>query len=84
MTFAVNRRLMAAVLVVDDMDVTKAVRFAFRQLRLVLEPSGAAALAALLAGKVAEPGECLAVVLSGGNVDPAVFGRLIRNQPGNP
>jgi threonine dehydratase len=83
-TFAVNRRLMAAVLVVDEADVAEAVRFAFRQLRLVLEPSGAVALAALLAGKVADPGECLAVVLSGGNVDPAAFGRLIQDQPGNP
>ena len=77
-TFAVNRRLMAEVLVVDDSAVRTAVAFAFRHLQLVLEPAGAAALAALLTGKLHEPGKCVAVVLSGGNVDPERFAQLIR------
>lgn len=79
-TFAVNRRLMSEVLVVEDSEVAAAVRFAFRYLKLVVEPGGAAALAALLAGKLSSPGKCVAVILSGGNVDPALFARLITEQ----
>lgn len=79
-TFAVNRRLMGQVLVVDDREVAQAVQFGFRQLRLVLEPGGAAALAALLAGKLTPLGDCVAVVLSGGNVAPALFGRLVMGE----
>ncbi len=78
-TFAVNRRLMSDVLVVSDPEVADAVQFAFRHLRLVVEPGGAAALAALLAGKLSLTGDCIAVILSGGNVDPALFARLIRD-----
>ena len=63
-------------LVVSETDVREAVRFAFRQLRLVVEPGGAAGLAALLAGKVEAAGRTTAVVLSGGNVDPAVFATI--------
>jgi threonine dehydratase len=50
--------------------------FAFANLRLVLEPGGAAALAAALAGKVAVDGRT-AIVLSGGNVDPARFAEVL-------
>ncbi len=60
---------------VSEAEVAAAMRHAFAHLRLVLEPGGAVALAAILAGKVAPAGRTL-VILSGGNVDPAVFGRI--------
>jgi threonine dehydratase len=61
---------------VSEAEVVAAQRYAFTNLRLVLEPGGAAALAALLAGKAPVSGRT-AVVLSGGNVDPAVFAHLL-------
>jgi threonine dehydratase len=51
-------------------------RTAFASLRLVVEPGGAAGLAALLAGKVDLPKDSV-VVLSGGNVDPALYASII-------
>ncbi|WP_404480791.1 threonine/serine dehydratase [Novosphingobium sp. BL-52-GroH] len=63
-------------LVVTPAEVRAAQRFAFARLRLVLEPGGAAALAAVLAGKV-EPGARTAVVLSGGNTDAEAFARVL-------
>jgi threonine dehydratase len=61
---------------VSDFEVEEAVRFAWREHRLVVEPGGAAALAALLAGK-AEAVERTVVILSGGNIDPALHARII-------
>jgi threonine dehydratase len=58
---------------VSDDEVRSAISFAFRHLKLVLEPGGAVALAAVLSGKLALEGRTVAVVLSGGNVDPALF-----------
>jgi threonine dehydratase len=52
-------------------------RFAFEHLKLVVEPGGAVALAAVLAGRVEARGRTVGVVLSGGNVDPAVFARAL-------
>ncbi len=75
MTFAINRRLLDRVVVVDDQEIVEAMRFAFERLKLVLEPSGAVALAAVLAGRV--PGEHVGVVLSGGNIDPDRFAEVI-------
>jgi threonine dehydratase len=50
---------------------------AFEMLKLVLEPGGAAALAAVLAGKIEVKGRTIAAVASGGNVDPAVFAKAL-------
>ena len=52
-------------------------RYAFGTLKLVVEPGGAVALAALLAGKVPEQYQRVAIMLSGGNVDPALFAEII-------
>ncbi len=54
-------------------------RFAFRNLKLVVEPGGAAALAALLAGKIETAGKTAVVVISGGNVDQEVFAKIQRS-----
>ena len=64
---------------VGEDEIARAVRVAFSQLRLVVEPGGAVALAAMLSGKVAaEPGTV--IVLSGGNVDPAVYAGILGYQ----
>jgi len=76
-TFAVNRALLADAVTVDDDEVRRAMAAAFEHLKIVLEPGGAAALAALLAGKVDHAGKTVAVVASGGNVDAAVFADAI-------
>lgn len=76
MTFAINQQLAAGVLTVTDADVRDAMRFAFRHLKLVVEPGGAVALAALLAGKVDTADRVTAIVLSGGNVDEALFAEV--------
>jgi threonine dehydratase len=76
-TFALNQKLLAGGLTVSDDEVRSAIAFAFRHLKLVLEPGGAVALAAVLSGKLSLAGRTVAVVLSGGNVDPALFAAAI-------
>ena len=73
LTFEINRRLLAGILTVSDSQVQDAMATAFRHLRLVVEPGGAVALAAALAGNVPLAGRTTAIVLSGGNVDAATF-----------
>jgi len=77
LTFAINRTLVGQGAVVSDEEVAAAVAFAFHELKLVVEPGGAAALAALLAGKIDVKGKIAVAVLSGGNVDPELFYRLV-------
>jgi threonine dehydratase len=76
MTFEINRQLLGRGLTVSDAEVCEAMRFAFRHLKLVVEPGGAVALAAVLAGKIETAGKITAVVLSGGNVDVGLFARI--------
>ncbi len=73
LTFAINRELLAGVLTVSDGQVEAAMASAFRHLRLVVEPGGAVALAAALAGKLTLAGRVTAIVVSGGNVDSEAF-----------
>jgi threonine dehydratase len=75
-TFPVIRERVAAVVTVSDAEIVAAMRFAFERLKLVLEPSGASALAALLAGRVDPGGRRTGVILSGGNVDVQRFREL--------
>jgi len=77
LTFPINRRLLAGAAVVTEAEVLRAMRFAFEHLKLVVEPGGAVALAAVLSGRVEARGRTVGVVLSGGNVDPAVFARAL-------
>jgi len=76
-TFEVNRRLLSGGVAVSDAEVMAAVAFAFLHLKLVVEPGGAVCLAALLAGKFDARGKVVGAVVSGGNVDPAVFSRAL-------
>ncbi len=78
LTFPIVQRLVEEVVLVSDAEIVTAMRFAFDRLKLVLEPSGACALAALLAGRVERPGR-VGVVLSGGNVGADRFADLIHN-----
>jgi len=76
-TFALNNSRLAGGLAVTDEQVLAAIRFAFNHLKIVVEPGGAVCLAALLAGVFDARGKVVGAVLSGGNVDPAVFGRAL-------
>ena len=73
LTFALNSRLLAGGLVVTDDEVRRAMAVAFSYLKIVVEPGGAVALAAALTGKIALSGRTIAVVCSGGNVDPKAY-----------
>ena len=75
-TFGILREREATALWVSDEEAFDAVRFAWKRHQLVVEPGGAAALAALLSGKVA-PLDDTVVVLSGGNIDPALHARIV-------
>jgi threonine dehydratase len=77
MTFALNKARLSGALGVSDAEALAAMAFAFRHLKLVLEPGGAVALAAVLTGKAEAKGRTTLVVASGGNVDAAVFARAI-------
>jgi threonine dehydratase len=77
LTFAINQSLVGAGVVASDAEVAAAVAFAFSELKLVVEPGGAVALAALMTGKVDVTNKIAVAVLSGGNVDPEVFSRLV-------
>ncbi len=77
LTFQINSTLLSGALSVSDEEVRDAVRFAFKELKLVLEPGGAAALAALLSGRVSTEDRVIAVVLSGGNVDSDQFAGIL-------
>jgi threonine dehydratase len=82
LTFPVLRDRLSAIATVSDPEVTEAMRCAFSTLKLVVEPGGSVGLAALLAGKVgqAAPGACVGLVLSGGNVDPVLFTRVLAGE----
>ncbi len=77
LTFAINRSLVGAGVVASDEEVAAAVAFAFAELKLVVEPGGAVALAALMTRKIDISGKVAVAVLSGGNVDPELFSRLV-------
>jgi threonine dehydratase len=79
LTFAINSRLLSGALAVCDTEVRRAVRFAFEELKLVLEPGGAVALAALLAGRFDGAGKTVAIILSGGNIDRALFAEILED-----
>jgi threonine dehydratase len=76
-TFAINGKLLSGGVTASDEEVGQAMAFAFRELKLVVEPGGAVGLAALLAGRIDARGKNVVIVLSGGNVDADLFAKLI-------
>jgi threonine dehydratase len=77
LTFAINRRLLAGAFAVSDREAAQAMAVAFADFKLVVEPGGAVALAAVLSGKYAIKGRTVAVVASGGNVDRETFSQAL-------
>ncbi|MGZ8305675.1 MAG: threonine ammonia-lyase [Allosphingosinicella sp.] len=80
LTLGVLRESQASGVWVSEAEVERAMAFAARHLRIVAEPGGAVALAALLAGKAGEVTERTVVVVSGGNVDPALYAAILGAQ----
>ena len=76
-TFAINQPRVGRGLCVTDDEVLAAIAFAVRELKLVVEPGGAAALAALLSGKLEARGRTTLVAVTGGNIDPSLLARAI-------
>jgi threonine dehydratase len=76
-TFAINSKLLSKGVSASDTEVGAAVAFAYRELKLVVEPGGAVGLAALLAGRIEARDKNVVIVLSGGNVDADLFARLV-------
>lgn len=74
--FEIHRQLFDAGLTVSDREVRDAMRFAFQNFKLVVEPGGAVSLAAVLSGKIDTAGKTTAIVISGGNVDPEQFAAI--------
>ncbi|MFJ8600991.1 pyridoxal-phosphate dependent enzyme [Streptomyces shenzhenensis] len=79
LTFSVNRRLLDGIVLVSDDQIREAMRFAFERMRTVVEPSGASALAALLAHRIDPLPRRIGVVVSGGNIDVGRFAELLDN-----
>ena len=77
MTFAMNKGRLAEGFVVSEAEVRRAVRFAFETLKLVVEPGGAVGLAAVLSEKLDGKNRNIAIILSGGNVDAALFADIL-------
>jgi threonine dehydratase len=75
-TFGILQQRGAKALTASESAVREAVRWAWDKHKLIVEPGGAIALAALLSGKI-EPAQGTVVVLSGGNVDPALHGEIV-------
>lgn len=81
-TFALGREKLAGGLAVSDDEARAAVAFAFNELKLVVEPGGAVALAALLSGRYKFAGGPVAIVLSGGNIDPEMLADCLARSAG--
>jgi len=79
-TYPMIEKLLTGVVAVSDAEVAEAVRAAFNTLKLVVEPGGAAALAGVISGKIPLNGRTGVVVLSGGNVDPALYARILAGE----
>jgi threonine dehydratase len=77
LTFSVNRRLVDEVVLVSDDEIRAAMRFAFDRMKVVMEPSGATGVAALLAGRLSPVPARIGVIVSGGNVDWLRFAEIV-------
>ena len=82
LTFEVTRRLVEEIVVVSDEDIVRAMAFLFERMKLVVEPSGAVGVAALLAGAIDVTGRRVGVIVSGGNVSIRRFTELVSRRGG--
>lgn len=80
LTWPINQTILTGIVAVTDAEVAEAMRYAFSMLKLVVEPGGCVALAAALAGKIDVRDKTSAIVLSGGNVDPALYARVLAGE----
>ena len=80
LTWPINRQNLSGIVAVTDAEVAEAMRYAFSVLKLVVEPGGCVALAAALTGKIDLKDQTAAIVCSGGNVDPALFARVLAGE----
>jgi len=78
LTFQLNRHRLSGGVTATDAEVWRAIAFACGTLKLLVEPGGAVALAALLAGRIDARDKTIGIVLSGGNIDPAVLARALQ------
>ena len=76
-TFELIRRYVRDIVTVPDAELIRAMRFALERMKIVIEPTGALALAALMCERVAARGERVGVIISGGNVDVAKLAEWI-------
>ncbi|WP_425407967.1 threonine ammonia-lyase [Hyphococcus sp.] len=79
LTFPIMQRLVRGGVTITEQEVREAMVFAYQHLKLVVEPGGAVALAAILSQKFDAAGKVTAITLSGGNVDPALFAKILQN-----
>jgi len=80
--FEINRHFLDEALAVTDEEIAHAIRFALTELGMVVEPGGAVALAAVLAGRLQPGGKDALIVLSGGNIDMPLLARLLQEREG--
>ncbi len=80
LTWPINSRNLSGIVAVTDAEVAEAMRYAFSVLKLVVEPGGCVALTAALTGKIDLKGRSAAIVCSGGNVDPALYARVLAGE----
>ena len=82
LTFPINKQNVTDVLLVSDKEIEEAVRFLLLRAKILVEPTGAVPAAALLAGKLPMPKSSrVGVVLSGGNIDPALLADILSRLP---
>lgn len=77
-TFPIMQRLVKGGFTISDDEVSETIAWAFKYLKLVLEPGGAAALAAVYHGKLSAKGRIIGLTLSGGNIDPSLYATILR------
>ncbi|TMR98941.1 threo-3-hydroxy-L-aspartate ammonia-lyase [Nonomuraea basaltis] len=82
LTFSINKRLVDEIVLVSDDEIRAAMRLAFERLKVVIEPSGATPLAALLAGRLDRVPPRIGVIVSGGNIDVERFAELCAPRDG--
>jgi threonine dehydratase len=79
-TWPILQRNLTGAVGLTDPEVAETLRYAFQTLKLVIEPGGSVGLAALLTGKVDAKGKTTGVIVSGGNVDPELFAKILKGE----